>query len=102
MQTTAFSADGKWMDRISTLKQEVLGGINDRQIAGLRLLLAVAALLTIYFEPDQPDRLVKLTYSALIFYALYAASVYGVSRHVGSFSNRTMSLLVWTDVALYT
>ena len=57
-------------------KQEVLGGINDRQIAGLRVLLSVGALFAIYFDPDEPRRFVALTYTALIFYTLYSSSVY--------------------------
>ena len=82
-------------------KQEVLGGINDRQIAGLRVLLSVGALLAIYLDPDEPSRFVALTDAALIFYTLYSASVYVFSRRVGTFSIRSMSLLVWTDVVLY-
>ena len=76
-------------------KQEVLGGINDRQIAGLRVLLSVGALLAIYLDPDEPSRFVALTDAALIFYTLYSASVYVFSRRVGTFSIRSMSYVLY-------
>jgi signal transduction histidine kinase len=44
-------------------------------IPAIRLVLAAAALLIIYIDPSQPDRLVKLTYSLLVLYTAYSAMI---------------------------
>ena len=41
----------------------------------MRLVLAATALLIIYIDPSQPDRLVRLTYSLLIGYTFYSSVI---------------------------
>src|SRR5215510_6270419 len=82
-------------------QMEILGAVTDRQIAGLRLFLSVTALLAVYFDQSDSDRFLPLAYAALIVYTLYGALVYGVARHVGTFSQLTTALLVSADVLLY-
>ena len=82
-------------------KQDVVGAISDRQFAGLRLLLSLAALFAIYFDPSEPDRFVPLTYAALLLYTLYSACIYYAALQVEAFSNLATALLVSTDVVLY-
>jgi signal transduction histidine kinase len=45
----------------------------------MRLLLALSALVIIYVDPSEPDRLVGLTYLALIGYTLYSIVIHVVS-----------------------
>ena len=47
----------------------------------MRLILAFSALLIIYIDPSEPDRLVTVTYGALIIYSLYSAVLYFLSIH---------------------
>src|SRR5262245_47763960 len=82
-------------------KQEALGAIGDRQIAGLRVFLSAVALLAVYFDPSEPDRLVRLSYAALILYTFYSAAIYFVARRVEALSTQRVALLLWTDVFLY-
>jgi signal transduction histidine kinase len=82
--------------------QEVLGGVTDRQVAGLRLFLSIAALLAIYVDPAEPDRFVHLTYGTLIAYTLYSACIYYIARGVESFSRKMNTFLVWADILIYT
>ena len=42
----------------------------------MRLILACSALVIIFIDPSEPDRLVFVTYSALFFYAAYSIFVY--------------------------
>src|SRR5262249_52310596 len=80
---------------------DILGAVTDRQIAGLRFILSVTALLTIYFDQSELDRFLPLTYAVLTVYTAYAALVYCVARHVGTFSQLAMALLVSADVLVY-
>jgi signal transduction histidine kinase len=89
------------MDQVSIPRQEVLGAITDRQVAGLRLFLSITALIAIYLDPSEPDRFVPLTYSALVMYALYSAVIYCTARYAGTFSRTFTVLLVWADLTLY-
>src|SRR5215475_2363809 len=82
-------------------QMDILGAVTDRQIAGLRFFLSVTALLTIYFDQSEPDRFLPLTYAVLIVYTVYGAFVYCVARHVGTFSQLAMALLVSADVLVY-
>jgi len=49
--------------------------IDTRLIAPMRLVLAATALLIIYVDPSQPDRLERLTYSLLIGYTAYSGLI---------------------------
>ena len=82
-------------------KQEVLGAISDRQIAGLRLFLSLIALIAIYIDPSDPDYFVSLAYDALVLYTLYSVGIYYVATRVETFTRRDNFLLVWSDLFLY-
>jgi signal transduction histidine kinase len=72
-----------------------------RVIALGRLLLAASGLGVIYLVPTEPDRLVPLTYTALVLYTLFSAWVYGAQ-----FRGREFPFLLdwghWIDIACYT
>jgi signal transduction histidine kinase len=89
------------MDKSSARKQEVLGAINDRQVAGLRLFLSVTGLIAIYIDPSEPDYFVSLAYGALIIYTLYSAGIYYAATRVETFPRKDNEWLVWTDLFLY-
>lgn len=73
--------------------------IDTRMISPIRLVLAAAALLIIYIDPSQPDRLVGLTYSLLIGYTVYSAIVLLVSIVTPRFL--PMGVLHWIDMTWY-
>ena len=50
-----------------------------RTVAGLRLLLASAALVVVWIDPTQPETNATATYLALCLYTLYSAALYGAS-----------------------
>ena len=52
--------------------QSAYRGIDRRMVALTRLLLASSALLIIFIDPTEPDRLVGETYALLIFYTFYS------------------------------
>jgi signal transduction histidine kinase len=66
----------------------------------LRLILAAAALLIIYVDPEEPDRHVSLTYLALAAYTACSAVVFLAAW----ISNRTLpaNRVHWIDVAWHT
>src|SRR5262245_7542196 len=84
------------------LRQEVLGAITDRQVAGLRLFLALAALVAIYIDPAQPDRFVELTYLSLVGYTLYSATIYLIARHNDAFSRWANGFFIGADLLVFT
>src|ERR1044072_1584567 len=47
-----------------------------RMVAGMRLLLASAALAVISLDPSEPDRFVYVTYATLVVYTLYSFALY--------------------------
>jgi len=66
----------------------------------MRVLLAFSALIVIYIDPAEPDRLVGPTYIALAGYAAYSLLLYIFSlREKEAVSLR---ILHWLDVAWYT
>jgi len=65
----------------------------------MRLTLALSALLIIYIDPSEPDRLVAVTYVALIIYTIYSATIY-----LSSFYRRALlpnSIAPWIDVGCF-
>ena len=50
-----------------------------RSVAGLRLLLASAALVVVWIDPTQPETNAAETYLALSLYTLYSAVLYAAS-----------------------
>jgi signal transduction histidine kinase len=88
------------MDRLQS-QLEILGAVNDRQIAGLRFFLSLAALVATSFENGAPDRFFQLTYAALTIYTIYSALVYGLARSVERFSPFANAVLISIDVLSY-
>jgi len=73
--------------------------LDGRMVCRMRLVLAVSALLTIYIDPSEPNRLVAVTYGSLILYSLYSAALYLRSgRRVGDGPSRTAH---WIDTGWY-
>src|SRR5437867_3332469 len=54
------------------------GTADTHLIPAMRLVLAVSALIIIYFDPSQPDHLVEATYITLASYVLYSLAVYTI------------------------
>jgi signal transduction histidine kinase len=79
-----------------------VGSVEDRMIAGMRFVLASSALLIIWFDPVEPDRLVPVTYAALVLYSLYSAIVCGLVWRSKEFTQRIRAWSYWADVASYT
>jgi signal transduction histidine kinase len=50
--------------------------VDDRMVCLMRLILSLSALIVIYIDPSEPDRLVAATYAALVIYVLYSAALY--------------------------
>ena len=73
--------------------------LGTRMITPIRLVLAAAALLIIYIDPSQPDRLVRLTYSLLIGYTVFSAIILLLSIVAPRFL--PMGVLPWLDMAWY-
>src|SRR5262245_42407310 len=82
-------------------RQEALGAISDRQIAGLRFFLSAIALLAIYFDPSEPHRFVPFTYLSLVVYTIYGGVIYGLARRMEKFSPQVNAGLVCADVLTY-
>jgi signal transduction histidine kinase len=78
------------------------GALTDRTLACLRFILAIGALLIIYADPSEPDRYVAVTYETLIGYSIYSLVIYLIARRHINFSQRTLRILVWSDIAIYT
>jgi len=73
--------------------------VDERLVNLTRLVLAMSALIIIYVDPSEPDRLVKVTYTTLALYTFYSACVYFLSRRPQS-ALRGIPLY-WIDVAWY-
>src|SRR5262252_3877420 len=77
----------------------LLGGITDRKLGLLRLILAAAALLIIFIDPTEPDRYVSLTYFSLVAIAIYSLFVYIAAIQRTNFSAKVLTCLIWVDIA---
>ncbi len=71
----------------------------NRMISVMRLLLAFSALLVIYIDPSEPNRLVALVYTSLVLYCLYSSCLYLLSVHRPHLL--PVHLTHWIDVAWY-
>jgi len=80
----------------------LLGGITDRRLGALRLILSAAALLIIYIDPTEPDRYVPATYSSIVAYTFFSLLVYLAARQRTNFPNHILKLLIWFDIACFT
>lgn len=77
------------------------GTIEDRMIAGMRLVLAASALLIIYFDPVEPDRLVPVTYAALVLYTIHSVVILTLVWRSAEFADRMRRWAHWVDVGSY-
>ncbi len=73
--------------------------LDERLVNLTRFILALSALIIIYVDPSEPDRLVNITYAPLALYTIYSAIVYFLSLRRRSFL-RGISLH-WIDVVWY-
>lgn len=76
-----------------------LTSVDDRMISVMRLILALSALLITAIDPAEPDRLVAVTYGALIVYSVYGAILYYLSLRGGS--RLPLSISHWIDVGCF-
>lgn len=77
----------------------VLESVDDRMVALMRLILAASALIIIFIDPSEPDRLVAVTYGVLVVYTIYSAVVYISSlRRSSMLPNRFAH---WVDIGCY-
>src|ERR1044072_4367187 len=73
--------------------------VDERLVNLTRLVLAMSALIVIYVDPSEPDRLVRVTYTTLALYTFYSAFVYFLFRRPESAFRGAP--LYWIDVAWY-
>ena len=85
----------------SPKNQRTGGSVEDRLIAGMRLVLAMSALLIIWLDPLQPDRLVNITYTALVLYSLYSAIICGLVWRSSDLARRIRAWSYWADIGSY-
>jgi signal transduction histidine kinase len=81
------------------IKKQTIESVDERLVNFTRLVLALSALIIIYVDPSEPDRLVKVTYTTLALYTAYSAFVYFLSRRRQSAFPRIHPY--WIDVAWY-
>jgi len=83
----------------SMMESQTIESVDERLVNITRFILALSALIIIYVDPSEPDRLVKVTYAALALYTIYSAIVYFLSsRHHSLFGSVPLH---WIDVAWY-
>jgi len=81
------------------LQRQTIESVDERLVNVTRLVLALSALIIIYLDPSEPDRLVNITYTTLALYTVYSALVYFISlQHESIFGSIP---LYWIDVAWY-
>lgn len=73
--------------------------VDGRLVCLMRLVLSISALVIIYVDPSEPDRLVAATYAALALYLLYSASLYLLASLRGAPVWERVA--PWIDVAWY-
>jgi signal transduction histidine kinase len=56
--------------------QDALESVDERMVGAMRLLLALSALLVIYIDPSEPDRVVTIIYTTLALYCVYSGVLY--------------------------
>src|ERR1044072_3403462 len=81
------------------MEKQSIESVDERLVNFTRIVLALSALIIIYVDPSEPDRLVRITYSTLALYTVYSASAYFLSlRRESAFRDIP---LYWIDVAWY-
>jgi signal transduction histidine kinase len=87
------------MPAADMMKRQDIESVDERLVNFTRVVLALSALIIIYIDPSEPDRLVDITYTALALYTAYSAFVYFLSlKRVTTFRSIP---LYWIDVAWY-
>ncbi|HYK19834.1 MAG TPA: histidine kinase [Pyrinomonadaceae bacterium] len=81
------------------MESQTLESVDEKLVNITRFVLALSALIIIYVDPSEPDRLVDITYATLTLYTVYSAVVYVLSVKRPSFFGRIP--LHWIDVAWY-
>jgi signal transduction histidine kinase len=81
------------------VNRPIVESVDDRLVGLMRLILALSALTIIYIDPSEPDRLVGVTYGALVLYSLYSGGIYFL--HVKRPSVLQGFPLHWIDVGWY-
>ena len=85
----------------SPKNQRTGGTVEDRLIAGMRLVLAMSALIIIWLDPLQPDRLVSVTYTALVLYSFYSAIICCLVWRSSDLARRIRAWSYWADIGSY-
>jgi len=81
------------------IERQSIESLDERLVNVTRFILALAALIIIYADPSEPDRLVHITYAALASYTVFSGMVYVLSLRHRSFLHGIS--LHWIDVAWY-
>jgi len=79
--------------------KQTIESVDEHLINLTRFVLALSALIIIYVDPSEPDRLVNIPYTTLALYTVYSASIYFLSLKRQS-AFRTIPLY-WLDVAWF-
>ena len=82
-------------------KRKLIASVDDRMIGVMRLILASSALLIIYIDPSEPDRLVNVTYASLVLYIIFSATLYFLSLLKPGRFERLSTWAPWMDVGWY-
>ena len=81
------------------IERQTIESVDGRLVNVTRFVLALSALIIIYVDPSEPDRLVNITYTALALYTVYSAVLYFLDlSHQSIFQSIH---LYWLDVAWY-
>lgn len=91
--------DQRFSDNDAEHQSAGLESVDDRMISLMRLILALSALLITYIDPAEPDRLVAVTYGALVVYSIYGGVLYYLSFR-GS-PRLPLSISHWIDVGCF-
>jgi signal transduction histidine kinase len=93
----AYNAHGE--THAQMIDSEPIESLDERLVNVTRFILALSALIIIYVDPSEPDRLVDITYAALALYSVYSGIVYVLSLRRRSFLRGVP--LHWIDVGWY-
>jgi hypothetical protein len=69
----AYNAHGE--THAQMIDSEPIESLDERLVNVTRFILALSALIIIYVDPSEPDRLVDITYAALALYSVYSGIV---------------------------
>ncbi len=84
-----------------TIDTTHLEAVDSRMISTMRLVLAFSALMIIYLDPSEPDRLVPITYTALILYTLYSLVLLILALRESALMQAMKKVAHWFDIAWY-